>query len=251
MAEHLTWSVGNRLPSITENLVYSDGTAVNLSSSTVGFKMRAVGSSTLKVNSSAVIVAPPTAGTVRYDWAAIDVDTAGEFLVWWEVTTGGKAQDMPRGDRGVRGPRRSRINLPGARGGESRRWRSRLEHSDVDLQRAIVASSRVVDEMTQTRFLHHGRRRGSLLLARRRPSPLRRRNLHADRARHRHGRRHDIRHRVDAQHRLRSPARERYRGGRPVPAVGSHPPTPEKRQAVSGLPQVGAGDRQVRLGDMP
>ena len=94
MSESLTWQVGNRLPSITENLVYTDGTAVDLSSSTVMFKMREVGSSVLKVNAAATIVAPPTAGNVRYDWAAIDVDTAGTFLVWWQVTTAGKTQDM-------------------------------------------------------------------------------------------------------------------------------------------------------------
>lgn len=31
-------------------------------------------------------------GGVRHDWAALDVDTAGFYLVWWEVTTSGKVK---------------------------------------------------------------------------------------------------------------------------------------------------------------
>jgi hypothetical protein len=35
-------------------------------------------------------------GGVRYDWAAIDVDTSGEYLGWWEVTLASlKTQDTP------------------------------------------------------------------------------------------------------------------------------------------------------------
>ena len=92
MAEIPTWYVGDRSPSITETITI-DGAAFDLTSSTVAFKMRAVGSSTLKVTASATIVSAP-AGTVRYDWAALDVDTAGQYLVWWDVTTGGKVQSV-------------------------------------------------------------------------------------------------------------------------------------------------------------
>jgi hypothetical protein len=88
----LVWYVGDRNPSISENITI-DGVPFDLSASTVKFKMRAAGSSTLKVDAAATIVTPPgTDGVVRYDWAALDVDTAGDYLAWWEVTTGGKVQ---------------------------------------------------------------------------------------------------------------------------------------------------------------
>lgn len=88
----LVWYVGQRDPSLTETLTV-DGVAFDLTSSTVRFKMRAANSSTLKVDASATIVTA-AAGEVRYDWAALDVDTAGDYLAWWEVTTGGKKQDQ-------------------------------------------------------------------------------------------------------------------------------------------------------------
>lgn len=85
---------GTRSPSLTGTLTV-DGAAFDLTGSTVKFKMRAVGSATLKVNATATVVSA-AAGTVRYDWAAADVDTAGDFLGWWEVTLlSAKTQDHP------------------------------------------------------------------------------------------------------------------------------------------------------------
>lgn len=86
----LVWYVDDLSPSITENITI-DGVAFDLSSSTVKFKMRAAGSSTLKVDANATIVTAAS-GDVRYDWLDGDTDTAGDYLAWWEVTTGGKVQ---------------------------------------------------------------------------------------------------------------------------------------------------------------
>jgi hypothetical protein len=92
MTAQLLWFVGDRNPSITETITIN-GVAVDLTTATVRFKMRAVGSSTLKVDASATIVSA-VAGAVRYDWLGADVDTAGQYLVWWEVTIGGKVQSV-------------------------------------------------------------------------------------------------------------------------------------------------------------
>lgn len=82
----------NRAPSLTDT-IRIDGAAFDLTGSTVKLKMRLETSATLEVDAAATIVSA-AAGTVRYDWAAADVDTAGEYVAWWEVTlAGGKKQD--------------------------------------------------------------------------------------------------------------------------------------------------------------
>lgn len=72
-----------------------DGVAFDLTGSTVKLKMRLATGTNLKVDTAATIVNPPGVdGKIRYDWAAIDVDTAGEYAAWWEVTlASGKTQD--------------------------------------------------------------------------------------------------------------------------------------------------------------
>lgn len=71
-------------PSLTDSITVN-GAAFDLTTSTVKFRMRAVGSSTLKVDAAATVVTAAS-GDVRYDWVSADVDTAGDYLGWWRVT---------------------------------------------------------------------------------------------------------------------------------------------------------------------
>jgi hypothetical protein len=49
----------------------------------------------VKTDTAAVIVNPPAYGTLRYDWAAADVDTPGKFFGQFELVRGGKTQNFP------------------------------------------------------------------------------------------------------------------------------------------------------------
>lgn len=92
MAEPLVWYVGDRDPSITQQIT-AGGSPVDLTGATVKFRMRKLGSATLKVDATAAVVAPLT-GDVSYTFAAADVDTAGFYQVWWEVTKSGRVQSI-------------------------------------------------------------------------------------------------------------------------------------------------------------
>lgn len=152
MSAPLVWYVGDRNPSITEQIT-SAGAAVDLSGSTVRFKMRPLRGETLKVDQPAVIVAPASQGNVRYDWQAGDVDTAGFFLAWWEVTTAGKVQAVLETviefrEHGVEAQPayveleqlKQTLTLAGT------------SFADWDLQVAAQSASRLADEITGRRF---------------------------------------------------------------------------------------------------
>lgn len=150
MPSLLTYYVGNRNPSITETIT-SNGVVVDLTGKTVRFKMRAVGSSTLKVDQP-INNTPDSTGVVRYDWQAADVDTAGDFLIWWEVTTTGKTQDVHEAliqflahaptsrDYVELEDLKKTLQLDG------------LHYADLDLKAIITAASRKVDETCDRRF---------------------------------------------------------------------------------------------------
>jgi len=153
MSAILTWHVGNRKPSITEQLTYANGDIVDLTTSTVRFKMRKVGVTTpLKVDQPATIVGAPTNGNVRYDWAAIDVDTEAFYLCWWEVTTSGQTQDL--GEALIE----FRAHAPELNAYvELEELKSTAEltgtsFADQDIQSALVAASRGIDAFCNRRF---------------------------------------------------------------------------------------------------
>jgi len=82
-------------PIITATLIDGDGSTVNLDGATVAFKMRKLGESTAKVDSSAT-VADATKGKVTYTWSASDTDTVGEYEGEFQVTfAGGGIQTYP------------------------------------------------------------------------------------------------------------------------------------------------------------
>jgi len=150
----LVWQVGNRNPSITENIVDADGNPFDLTSKTVTFSMRPVGSSTPKVNAqSAVIVNPPGIdGLVRYDWQAGDVDTEGEYLVWWTVTSGTKTQDVAEALVAFRAHAPERNTYVELEEFKQTSGLTGTSFADSDILGSLVAASRAVDAETGRRF---------------------------------------------------------------------------------------------------
>lgn len=82
-------------PALQVTLKDANGSAIDLSASTVRFHMREIGATTAKVDASAT-VADADNGIVYYSWSAADTDTMGSFEAEFEVTfAGGEVESFP------------------------------------------------------------------------------------------------------------------------------------------------------------
>ncbi len=86
---------GDIRTAISDTLVDANGTAIDLSASTVVFRMVLAADDSVKVAAGAVTIDDATAGEVSYPWDSADVDTAGKYFAWWIVTTGGETEHFP------------------------------------------------------------------------------------------------------------------------------------------------------------
>lgn len=82
------------------SLVYAlTPASVVLTGATVRFNMRLAGGATKVSRAAAVVVTATGTPTVRYDWNAADVDTAGFYEAEFEVTyAGGAVETFPNSD---------------------------------------------------------------------------------------------------------------------------------------------------------
>lgn len=150
MPEHPVWFVSDRNPSITDTVTIN-GVAVDLSTKATTFKMRAVGSSTLKVNQA--VSTKNSSGVWTYNWGASDLDTASTYLVWVTVDMGGGALETVN-----EAVIEVRAHAPGTNAYvELEEFKKTAEltgtsFSDNDIQTALIAASRGIDEAFGRRF---------------------------------------------------------------------------------------------------
>lgn len=152
MADRLVWYVGDLAPPI-EQTITSDGEPVNISSASAKkFKMRLVGSSTLKVNADAAFITDGSDGGLRYVWTGTDTDTAGDYLCWWEVTISSKVQAVGETVIEVRAHAPVTANYVELEQLKSSLQLTGTSFADGDVADAIGAACRKIDQACNRRF---------------------------------------------------------------------------------------------------
>jgi hypothetical protein len=147
MPERLLWYVGDREPSIADVLTIG-GVPVPLDTKTVTFKMRALGTTTLKVNQA--VSFKDANGVWRYDWGATDLNTVGEYLAWIETTPSQDTVQEFSIEVRAHGPlENAYVELEEFKGTTSLKGQT---YADGDIQLALVAASRGLDAAFHRRF---------------------------------------------------------------------------------------------------
>lgn len=90
-----TFTQGDLRTNIADVLVDATGTPINLTGSTVAFRMISQSDKSVKVNNAAANLDDAPNGKVSYTWQATDLNTPGLYFGWWIVTTGGKTEHFP------------------------------------------------------------------------------------------------------------------------------------------------------------
>lgn len=86
---------GDRLPTLARQLLWNDGTPINLTGCTVRWKMARKSDGAVVVDAAAAIVSAAD-GRVQYEWVAPDTDDSGHFEGEWRVTyPDGKTLTVP------------------------------------------------------------------------------------------------------------------------------------------------------------
>lgn len=73
----------------------STNSPINLTGSTVAFRMISQADKSVKINNASATLTDAPNGKVAYSWTGTDLDTAGLYWGWWLVTTNGKTENFP------------------------------------------------------------------------------------------------------------------------------------------------------------
>ncbi len=90
-------TVGDRLEPLRKQLLDRGGVPVNLSGATITFRMISRADGSVKIANAAAIIENAAEGRVRYEWAANDVNTAGDYWAWFIRSNGSTVERYPTG----------------------------------------------------------------------------------------------------------------------------------------------------------